>query len=193
MALARWADSRRATLGLADGADFAPESAERRTMTQPAWTRLRAALAGAAAPHATAPRADVTSQWIKALAPLLGLDQADAALLRLVLLYRAHTPLIVSLVDDFSSACGRPRDLGADVSLLSLLLDLPPETLAERLRPAAPLLSSGLVRIDQEQDLQALRALVWLARPTPAHLAPVADSRPKTMCRQTLSVRPTTS
>ncbi len=172
LALAQWADEYRASLSLpGGGANFAPLTPGR-PLTQAAWQRLCAALTRAAA-RAAGAGPDFVDQWGQALAPLLGLDPTDLAILGLALRYRHNALPVMALVDRIATAGGARADVTRHPPTLSRLLDVPADAIAARLRAASPLPASGLLRIDLDHSLNPLPILRTLTRGTPPDADPI--------------------
>lgn len=171
VALADWIEAHRTTLGLSDGADFVEGTGSHRSVSASAWARLRTALNRAAARrHALGP--GVIAQWVAALTPPLGFDETDAALLALALSYH-HGGLIETLMDGISRARCAPQIFGRNPSLLATLLAIEPARIDARLHPEAPLLASGLLRIDRSGCIVPLDTLVALTRIAPPQADPI--------------------
>ena len=159
-ALAEWLDHKRGPLGLPDGDDFA--GSNRAAFAAPRWNRIRAVLARER--EATpAVAGSMLERWVELLSEPLKLDSLERQLLRLVLTYRLDDRL-EHLVDQLSGARGGQRRLQADAALIALLLGQDPEAVELALRPASPLRSSGLLRVDRDGDLVGLDRLATLVR-----------------------------
>lgn len=171
VALAEWIEAHRTTLGLSDGADFVEGTGSHRSVSAASWARLRTALNRAAARrHGLGP--GVITQWVAALAPSLGFDETDAALLALALSYH-HGELTEALMDGISRARRAPQVFGRNPSLLATLLAIEPARIDARLHPEAPLLASGLLRIERHGCLAPLDTLVALTRIAPPQADPI--------------------
>ena len=127
------------------------------------WCQAEAALGDALATAGRA-RPDRTAKRIRSLAKAARLSRTDVAILELLLRY--HTvPLVESLIDDIGrSRDWRGRYFKLGNPLLPRLLGLSANAVYGRFASDAPLVTSGLVSIDDDGDVtlvDRLKRLHW--------------------------------
>lgn len=173
-ALVEWVSENRDALGL----DFRLETEDgeqpyrrRRSLSigeldrigEPEWERLRAALKAARQALANA-RPDLLARRLRRLAGEMGLNDADLAILELLVRY-STSPAVESMVDEVGARFG--RRVGSYVNIrhspLPQLLGLARGETSRRLADDAPLAASGLVSIDDDGDLNIVGRLRRLA------------------------------
>jgi SpoVK/Ycf46/Vps4 family AAA+-type ATPase len=91
----------------------------------------------------------------------LGLQGLDAALFRLIVLYKLDSRF-ERLFDGLASARGRPSILRRYPDLFALLIGGSANQINARFRSDAPLVASGAVRLDDDGDIQIASRLVAL-------------------------------
>ena len=136
------------------------------------WQRLGEALQSelAARRHA---RLDRAARRLRSLARATGLSRTDTAILELLLRYQTGG-LVESMIDDISDSTrwGR-RSLRPSNPLLPSMLGLSANTVWIRFAFDAPLVTSGLVSIDDDGDvtlIDRLTRLDWLPNGTGANV-----------------------
>ena len=106
----------------------------------------------------TAP--DRAATRLRELGGMVGMEPEDLAILELLLRYQTH-PVVEDFVD--SAFSGGRRRLGSALNLgrptLAMLLDLPVSRALERFAAGAPLMRTGLVQVDDDQDITCARRL----------------------------------
>ena len=94
------------------------------------------------------------------LGEMIALSEDDVAILEAILRYETH-PVVEDLIDDVFS--GRRHRLGRAMNLrnpsLPSLLGMSANTLRRRFAPAAPLIRSGLVQVEDDQDVSCVSRL----------------------------------
>ncbi|MCY4485657.1 MAG: AAA family ATPase [Deltaproteobacteria bacterium] len=169
--LARWLKLHEGELGFrypTRPGDTAEDAMQRRTrdreVPRPEWQRVAEILRNTLAAAGPA-RPDRTARRVRLLAKATRLSRTDAALLELALRYRTGS-LVDSLINDIDDARewnGRGFKVGSP--LLPCLLGLSAGTVYSRFAPDAPLLTSGLMSIDDDGDVtipERLTRLHWL-------------------------------
>ena len=164
-ALMRWLARSAHAFGLTDAE--APEDGKiaqpehKLGVTPGTWREVGRSLEAACrrAPHGQTSQAEL---WAAAVAKALAFDALDAGILALALHYTfdQHTE---KLFDTLSMAQGRRSRLSPNAPLFALLLGVPVEQAQARLAPAARLQASGLLIVDEDDDMRPLprlRALV---------------------------------
>ena len=162
-ALTRWVARSTRVLSLTEEQALGDEQlaqTARFGVTAEAWQEVGRSLAMAAR-HAADDPATEADRWIAAAADALALDPLDAAILALAVRYgldrRTET-----LFDELSSPRrGRPT-LHLDAHLFALLLGAPAHEVQARLASTARLQASGLLRVDDDNDLWVLQRLTTL-------------------------------
>lgn len=114
--------------------------------------RIAADSAQGSAPHSLDP-------GFAAVTEALGLPALDAALFRLMVLYRIDSRF-ERLFDGLATARGRPGRLRRYADLFALLIGSAPAEVNARLRTDAPLQASGAIRMDEEGDIEITNRLV---------------------------------
>lgn len=167
--LVGWLARNRQKLGLHDGLFTAndQERGDRRGKNRPIgkvrWAAFDQALhqrprdgddVAAAAP-------DSRDAGFDAVAAALGLQSVDAALFRLIVLYRLDNRF-ERLFDGLASARGRATTLRRYPDLFALLIGGEAATINARFRADAPLLASGAIMVDNEGYIQISTRLVAL-------------------------------
>ena len=137
-----------------------------REVPTPEWHRLGEVLRNTLA-VASPSRPDRTARRVRRLAKATRLSRTDTAILELALRY--HTgPLVGSLIDDISEGTQwNRRGFRLGNPVLPCLLGLSAGTVYGRFAPDAPLVTSGLVSIDDDGDvtlLDRLTRLHWLPK-----------------------------
>ncbi len=161
-ALAAWLDNDRTGIGLADGEDFCPAAPARAPLSAAAWRRARTAITRTLRTAAVDP-ATPADCWLNALSTRLGLDPLEQRLFALVLFYAADERL-EHLADGISAARGGPARLHCDSNLLALLVAGTSGAVELALAPGGRLIGSGLLRVDNDGDLDVLWQLTSLLR-----------------------------
>ena len=123
------------------------------------WKRLRRVVAAECkAGKGRSP--DLAARRLVDLGEMIALSEDDVAVLEAILRYETH-PVVEDLIDDVFS--GRRRSLGRAMNLknpsLPTLLGTSANTLRRRFAPAAPLIRSGLVQIEDDQDVSCVSRL----------------------------------
>lgn len=133
------------------------------------WRRLRRAIA-AERKVATGTSPDRAARRLVDLGGMIGLSRDDIAILEVVLRYETH-PVVEDLIDDVFS--GRRHRLGRAMNvrnpLLPTLLGMSANTLRRRFAPAAPLIRSGLVQVEDDQDVSCVSRLYRLVSEVDDH------------------------
>ena len=147
-----------------DGDDFDWSShAKPDSPSEKDWRRLRRVV-GKARQATKGARPDHASVRLAHLKKMIGLADEDIAILELLLRYQTH-PVVEDLVD--SVFTGRHFRLGNALNLrhpgLPTLLGLPAGVVRPRFGPTAPLARSGLVKVDDDQDVSCVDRLQRLA------------------------------
>ena len=132
----------------------------------PEWQRLGESLWNA---YKTARKArlDRTAQRLRQLGRALRLSRTDTAILELLLRYSME-PIIESMVDTVSNH-RRMMTFNCRNRILPYLLGLSANAFFSRFAPDAPLVTSGLVSIDDDGDaklIDRLMRLDWSPHPT---------------------------
>jgi transitional endoplasmic reticulum ATPase len=169
-ALASWLDDDRAGIGLSDGENFCPAAAGRCPLPAAAWRRVRTAITRTFRIAAVDPDAPA-ERWLAVLNARLGLDALEQRLLALALFY-AMDERLEHLVDQVSTARGGPSRLHCNANFLALLVADTPGAVELALSPDGRLLGSGLLRVDNEGDLDLLWQITSLIRRS---ISPQAD------------------
>jgi AAA+ superfamily predicted ATPase len=174
--LVGWLSRNRQRLGLEDGLfnESDAERGERRSKTRPIgkarWAAFRhaldrRALNGRALDGRSGSGAPVLAHSLnagfEAVTTALGLQGLDAALFRLVVLYRLDNRF-ERLFDGLALARGRATLLRRYPDLFALLIGDAPATINARFRADAPLVASGAIRLDDDGDIQIASRLVSL-------------------------------
>ena len=130
------------------------------------WRRVGKALSDALATAGQA-RPDRTARRLRRLARATRLSRTDTAILELALRYNTAS-LVGSMVDDLGERMHwRRRSFRLGNPVLPLLLGLSAGTVYGRLAPDAPLVTSGLVSIDDDGDVTLIGRLTrlhWLPK-----------------------------
>ena len=123
------------------------------------WKRLRRVIA-AERKAGTGTSPDRAARRLVDLGEMIGLSRHDLAILEVVLRYETH-PVVEDLIDDVFS--GRRHRLGRAMNvqnpLLPTLLGMSANTLRRRFAPTAPLIRSGLVQVEDDQDVSCVSRL----------------------------------
>ena len=102
---------------------------------------------------------DRTAMRLERLGKMAGFERTDVAILELLLRYRTHS-VFESMIDDIFEGPGRSAGpLNVSGWALPLILDLTTNTVQSRFRDGAPLVRSGLIRIDRDGDLEPIGRL----------------------------------
>ncbi|WP_158322869.1 AAA family ATPase, partial [Acidisphaera rubrifaciens] len=178
-ALVRVAVSARSDLGLAAEALPALSRQDGETTLTPAeWTRLGTALTAARRRH----KRGELDDWMAALGRALGLDEIEAAVLRLAVAYRQDT-YVEGLWDALSQARWRGTYLCLDPALFGLLLDQPGALVGRALAADGRLRTSGLLAVDDDDGsiavLQRLYTLIARRLPLPDDVRSLLVSQPR--------------
>ncbi len=108
---------------------------------------------------------DAAARRLDALGKMVGLNEDDIALLEVLLRYQTH-PVVEDFIDTVFSG-GRGRVLGTALNLrrptLPTLLAGSANAVRQRLAPESPLVRTGLVEVDDDQDIQCTHRLRRLA------------------------------
>ena len=131
------------------------------------WQRLAETLRNEFAAARQA-RPDRTAKRLRRLARAVGLTRIDTAILELMLRYFT-VPFVESMIDDifFSRHGGGETDFRVGNPALPCLLGLSPGAVHRRFAPDAPLVTSGLVSIDDNGHLGLISQLIrlhWLPK-----------------------------
>jgi SpoVK/Ycf46/Vps4 family AAA+-type ATPase len=126
------------------------------------WSRseLRAML-GSLRDRGKRPGRDTIARYLRRLAQTAGLSAQDLAILEVLIRYKTN-PVIESLLDRID----RPRwpyIFSLRNPVLAGVLGASPNRLHERFAPSAPLIRSGLVSVDSDNDLVVVKRLLRLA------------------------------
>ncbi|MCY4013655.1 MAG: AAA family ATPase [Gammaproteobacteria bacterium] len=128
------------------------------------WRRLRR-LVGKGCQATKVARPDRASVRLAHLKEMIGLTDEDMAILELLLRYETH-PVFEDMVDSVFAGRRHYR-LGNAMNLrhagLPALLGLPPSVVRPRFGPTAPLTRSGLVKVEDDQDVSCVDRLQRLA------------------------------
>ena len=109
-------------------------------------------------------RRDPTARYLRRLGKMAGLSHLDLAILEALIRYKTQ-PIIESLMDQIDHLV--PHYIfSLRNPLLSGLLGVSMSTIRERVSPGAPLLRSGLVSFDSDNDLRLVKRLVRLGGAT---------------------------
>ena len=123
------------------------------------WKRLRRVV-GAERKAGLGRSSDRAAGRLVDLGEMIGLSREDIAILEIILRYETH-PVVEDLMDDVFS--GRRHRLGRAMNVrnpsLPTLLDMSANTLRHRFAPAAPLIRSGLVQVEDDQDVSCVSRL----------------------------------
>jgi SpoVK/Ycf46/Vps4 family AAA+-type ATPase len=95
------------------------------------------------------------------VAAALGFDLLDAAIFALIFRYRSF--LLMRLFDVVSFAMGGSKRMSLNTEAFSVMLDVPVDEVARKLRPRSRLRASGAIRVDGDGDItlaQRLRRIV---------------------------------
>jgi transitional endoplasmic reticulum ATPase len=164
--LVGWLARNRQKLGLDDGlftesdSDRGERRGKTRAIGKTRWSAFEQALHvrtggdGAGVAHSL-------DAGFAAVSDALGLQGLDAALFRLVVLYRLDNRF-ERLFDGLATAQGRPGILRRYPDLLALLIGAAPVAINARFRADAPLVASGVIRLDDDGDIQITSRLVSL-------------------------------
>ncbi len=152
----------RAPVALDDGTEGTMRHRQNgKELSAPEWQRLEGALKSelAASRHA---RPDLAARRIRRLARATGLTRTDTSILELLLRYSTGG-MVESMIDDISDSTrwGR-RSPKPKNPLLSCMLGLSVNKVWSRFAPDAPLLTSGLVSIDDDGDVTLITRLTRL-------------------------------
>ena len=106
---------------------------------------------------------DRTAQRLRSLGEVTGLSTIDVAILELLLRYQTQ-PVIESIVDEIFVRTGkRAMPLNVRGAAMSALLGVSAGAVHSRLSGGAPLVSAGLVSIDEDGDVTVVDRLRRLA------------------------------
>ena len=109
-------------------------------------------------------RKDTTARYLRRLAKMADLSRLDLAILEALIRYKTQ-PIIESLMDQIDHLV--PHYIfSLRNPLLGGLLGVSMKTIRERVSPGAPLLRSGLVSFDSDNDLRLVKRLVRLGGAT---------------------------
>ena len=114
------------------------------------WSRLAKALRSKRS-AAKPVRGDRTTQRLRCLGRTAGLSRTDLAILELMLRYQTQ-PIIEAMIDNVFDHHSIRRPFNLKSPVLSALLGVSANTILGRLRADAPLIRSGLVCIDGDDD-----------------------------------------
>ncbi|MDE0007330.1 MAG: AAA family ATPase, partial [Gammaproteobacteria bacterium] len=131
----------------------------------PASTRERLQQAvDAASQGLPATARDHTARRLDALRAIVGIDDNGVAVLELLLRYRME-PFVEDFVDSVFSGPRRHHSKAMNLSrpTLSALLDMPAGAVARQFASDAPLIRSGLVYVEDDQDIECVQRLYRLA------------------------------
>ena len=165
VALARWASSHAASLGLPEMQEAGEQPAGRPGRSgvgAEAWRKLGRVLGSA---EANAPdRADnLAAAWLRALAAVLDLDLVEAAVAELAVQYRLDRR-VNRLFDALSECRNGPTRFHRDAGLIALFLGASAADIEMRLAPEGRLLASGLLHVEHDGDIQVLDRVMALIR-----------------------------
>jgi hypothetical protein len=158
--LAHWLTQSAAVFGLADAdvpEDDALYRAKRGGIAVETWRKIGAALEEAA--RCLPDRQDVPiDRWLGAITESLSLDSLEAEILGLALHYRLERR-VEKLFDGLSESRGGRTQFQRDSALIALLLNAPIADVDSRLASDARLLTSGLLRLLHDGELEVLGRL----------------------------------
>ncbi len=153
------------------GVDFPAEAPETRfSRSEPAigdWRRLAETI-DQARQRKRAPARDPLAQQLQRLAQAIGLRPLDIAIVEMLLLYDTE-PVVEDLLDAVSSGRRhrRVQPLNLRSNSLAWVLGKSSAALQRRVAPDAPLVRTGLVSVDEDQDLSVASRLRRLAGVVP--------------------------
>ena len=126
------------------------------------WSRsdLRRML-GSLRDRGKSPRRDLTARHLRRLARTAGLSALDLAILEVLIRYKT-SPVIESLLDRIDRPTW-PYIFGLRNPVLAGVLGASPNRLRDRFAPSAPLIRSGLVTVDSDNDPVVVKRLLRLA------------------------------
>ena len=133
------------------------------------WKRLRRVVA-AERETTTGTKPDRAARRLVGLREMIGLSRDDVAILEVILRYETD-PIVEDAIDEVFAG-GRHR-LGRAMNLrhpsLPALLDISANTIRRRFAPTAPLIRSGLVQVDDDQDVSCVGRLHRLVSEVDGH------------------------
>ncbi|MDE0349142.1 MAG: AAA family ATPase [Gammaproteobacteria bacterium] len=133
------------------------------------WRELRRLVDKARRAASDAPP-DVMGRRLRRLGETVGLSSLDVDLLEVLLRYGTQ-PVVESLIDAaFLHMGGSRMPMNARGGALSCVLGRSVNLVADRFAEDAPLVRTGLVSIDQDQDIQAIGRLRRLDAPDPEEI-----------------------
>ena len=137
----------------ADALDLPSDLRSESPPSERVWKRLRRAVA-AERRAGVGGSPDRAARRLVDLGEMIALSRDDIAVLNVVLRYETH-PVVEDLIDEVFT--GRRPRLGRAMNVrnpsLPTLLDMSANTLRRRLAPSAPLIRSGLVQVEDDQDV----------------------------------------
>lgn len=159
-ALVEWVAENIGLLELdADALDLPSDLRSDSPPSERVWKRLRRVV-GAERKAGLGRSPDRAAGRLVDLGEMIGLSCEDIAILEIILRYETH-PVVEDLMDDVFS--GRRHRLGRAMNVrnpsLPTLLDMSANTLRRRFAPAAPLIRSGLVQVEDDQDVSCVSRL----------------------------------
>ena len=124
------------------------------------WRRLRKTIA-AHARVANPPVPDLVARRLADLGRMIGLSAADIAIIEVILRYETN-PIVEDFIDEVFSQ-GRQRSFGCTLNLkravVASLLRMSPNTFRRHFAADGPLIRSGLVHVDSDQDVSVTNRL----------------------------------
>ena len=109
-------------------------------------------------------RRDRTATRLRRLANALGLSATDVALVEAMLRYETQ-PMVEDMLDRVLAKRRHCQALNVRHDLLAHMLGISPQGLLRRLAADSPLVSCGLVSVDEDGDLSLVKRLLRLASP----------------------------
>ncbi len=103
-------------------------------------------------------RPDLTARRLRHLTKITGISPTDVRILEALLLCETD-PVVGSMIGAVFRGRIRGEQFNIQYSPLPCLLNLSPHAVSVRLKPAAPLLRSGLVSVDNDGDLSLAKRL----------------------------------
>lgn len=144
---------------------FSPDSPP----SERAWRRLRRAIA-VESDATKGAAADQVTKRLESLGRMTGLSEDDIVILEVLLRYETQ-PVIEDLIDTVFSGKGirLSTPLNLRGAALSSVLRMSANTIRRRFAPEAPLVRSGLVQVDDDQDVSTVSRLHRLVSVVDGH------------------------
>ena len=122
------------------------------------WRRVRRVIA-AESRESKGAAPDRAKRRLARLGPMIGLSEEDVAILEVLLRYETHS-LIEDMIDEVFSGKGlRFAPMNLRGRALRDMLGMPANAIRRQFAPDAPLVRSGLVRVDSDQDVSIVNRL----------------------------------